>query len=83
LPPGQNSHGAADGFLLSDVRADQLVTGIRTETTGGALLASAVTQRLVSGFAERPPGVVVPPGLRDLADARTSSSSSWPRAAGQ
>jgi CheY-like chemotaxis protein len=38
----------ASGFLLKDVRAEQLVAGIRIATTGEALLAPAITQRLIA-----------------------------------
>jgi DNA-binding NarL/FixJ family response regulator len=56
----------ACGFLLKDVRADQLVAGIRTAATGEALLAPAITQRLISRFVERPPSITYPPGMHDL-----------------
>jgi DNA-binding NarL/FixJ family response regulator len=56
----------ACGFLLKDVRADQLIAGIRTAVTGEALLAPAITQRLITRFVERPPAAPAPPGLHDL-----------------
>jgi len=56
----------ACGFLLKDVRADQLVAGIRTAATGEALLAPAITQRLISRFVERPLAAPAPPGMHDL-----------------
>ncbi|MEV0199165.1 response regulator transcription factor [Nonomuraea sp. NPDC050691] len=37
----------ASGFLLKDVRADDLVHGIRVAAAGEALLAPAVTRRLI------------------------------------
>ncbi|HUR02711.1 MAG TPA: response regulator transcription factor, partial [Nonomuraea sp.] len=37
----------ASGFLLKDVRADDLVHGIRVVAGGEALLAPAVTRRLI------------------------------------
>ena len=45
----------ASGFLLKDGPADQLVAAIRVVYDGGALLAPAVTRRLVEEFARRPP----------------------------
>ena len=45
----------ASGFLLKDGPADQLVAAIRVVHDGGALLAPAVTRRLVEEFARRPP----------------------------
>ncbi|HVW17870.1 MAG TPA: response regulator transcription factor [Solirubrobacteraceae bacterium] len=49
----------ASGFLLKDAPADQLVGGIRLVAAGDALLAPAVTRRLIEEFARRP---VPPPG---------------------
>jgi DNA-binding NarL/FixJ family response regulator len=54
----------ASGFLLKDVPADQLVSGIRLVAQGDALLAPSVTRRLIQEFsrssrgrAERPAGL--------------------------
>ncbi|HEY7076390.1 MAG TPA: response regulator transcription factor [Solirubrobacteraceae bacterium] len=44
----------ASGFLLKDAPADQLVAGIRVVAAGDALLAPAVTRRLIEEFARRP-----------------------------
>jgi DNA-binding NarL/FixJ family response regulator len=41
----------ASGFLLKDVTAERLFEGIRVVATGDALLAPAVTRRLISEFA--------------------------------
>jgi DNA-binding NarL/FixJ family response regulator len=40
----------ASGFLLKDVPADQLVSGIRLVAQGDALLAPTVTRRLIQEF---------------------------------
>jgi DNA-binding NarL/FixJ family response regulator len=40
----------ASGFLLKDVRRDQLVDAVRVVAAGEALLAPSVTRRLVSDF---------------------------------
>jgi DNA-binding NarL/FixJ family response regulator len=46
----------ASGFLLKDVRADQLTGAIRTVAAGDALLAPTITRRLIEHFvSERPP----------------------------
>jgi DNA-binding NarL/FixJ family response regulator len=58
----------ASGFLLKDVPRDQLVTGVRTAARGDALLAPAITQRLIERFVRRPPGTVVPEGLDELSE---------------
>jgi DNA-binding NarL/FixJ family response regulator len=44
----------ASGFLLKDVRADQLASGVRMVTAGDALLAPSITRRLIEEFAKRP-----------------------------
>ncbi|MFI5911179.1 response regulator [Dactylosporangium sp. NPDC051541] len=45
--------GAA-GFLLKDITPEHLVLAVRTVRSGDALLAPAVTRRLVERFARRP-----------------------------
>jgi DNA-binding NarL/FixJ family response regulator len=45
----------ASGFLLKDTPAEQLVAGIRAVVRGEALLAPAITRRLVEEFTRRPP----------------------------
>jgi DNA-binding NarL/FixJ family response regulator len=42
----------ASGFLLKTVPADQLVAGVREVAAGEALLAPAITRRLIERFAE-------------------------------
>jgi DNA-binding NarL/FixJ family response regulator len=61
----------ASGFLLKDVRADQLIAGIRTAATGEALLSPAITQRLITRFVERPLATPAPPGIHDLTQRET------------
>ena len=41
----------ASGFLLKDVTPEQLISAVRTVRSGDALLAPAVTRRLVERFA--------------------------------
>ncbi|WP_214326374.1 response regulator [Nonomuraea sediminis] len=53
----------ASGFLLKDVRRDDLVNAVRVVAAGEALLAPAVTRRLISEFAARP----TPRPTRELA----------------
>jgi len=45
----------ASGFLLKDVPRDQLVAGVRTVANGDALLAPALTRRLLTRFLRLPP----------------------------
>ena len=45
----------ASGFLLKDVTPEQLVAAVRLVRTGDALLAPAITRRLVARFARRDP----------------------------
>jgi DNA-binding NarL/FixJ family response regulator len=57
----------ASGFLLKDVRADELVHAIRVVADGDTLLAPSVTRRLLETFFEpRPPGPGSAAGLEPL-----------------
>jgi DNA-binding NarL/FixJ family response regulator len=57
----------ASGFLLKTVPADQLVAGVREVAAGEALLAPAITRRLIERFAEAlEPEPVPPPGYDEL-----------------
>jgi len=59
----------ASGFLLKDVRAEQLAEAVRTVAAGETLLAPAVTRRLVERFMRRPPpGEQRPERLSELSD---------------
>jgi DNA-binding NarL/FixJ family response regulator len=44
----------ASGFLLKDAPREQLVTAVRTVARGEALLAPAITKRLIERFVDRP-----------------------------
>jgi DNA-binding NarL/FixJ family response regulator len=44
----------ASGFLLKDVRPEDLVHGVRLVAAGEALLAPSVTRRLIAEMAQRP-----------------------------
>ncbi|HZT15756.1 MAG TPA: response regulator transcription factor [Gaiellaceae bacterium] len=52
----------ASGFLLKDAPAEELVAAVRVVAGGDALLAPAVTRRVIEAFAATPPpaDVVVP-----------------------
>ncbi len=59
----------ASGFLLKDVRPEQLADAVRTVAAGDALLAPAITRRLVEEFVRRPPpGQKAPTELAELTD---------------
>jgi DNA-binding NarL/FixJ family response regulator len=45
----------ASGFLLKDLRREQLIGAIRTAAAGDALLAPAVVRRLIERFCGQPP----------------------------
>jgi len=63
----QAMKAGASGFLLKDVPRERLVAGIRIVAGGEALLAPALTRRLIEQFVRRPPpGAAVPPGLQEL-----------------
>lgn len=57
----------ASGFLLKDAGGDKLVEAIRVVAAGEALLAPAVTRRLIGEFAARPETPEVT-GLEDLTE---------------
>jgi len=44
----------ASGFLLKDVRRDQLAAAIRTVAAGDALISPSITRRLIEQFCSRP-----------------------------
>ena len=57
----------ASGFLLKDVRREELVGAVRTVAAGDALLAPALTRRLIEDFMRRPPPGTEPAGpIREL-----------------
>lgn len=59
----------ASGFLLKDVRPEQLGDAVRTVAAGDSLLAPAITQRLIKEFVRRPPpGSGLPPELAELTE---------------
>ena len=55
----------ASGFLLKDVRREDLVHAVRVVAAGEALLAPAVTRRLIEDFARRP-AAASPPSAAGL-----------------
>ena len=58
----------ASGFLLKDRPPEELIHAVRVVAGGDALLAPAVTRRLIEEFAHRPDGPVAPAGLDELTD---------------
>jgi DNA-binding NarL/FixJ family response regulator len=59
----------ASGFLLKDVRPEQLVEAVRTVAAGEALLAPAITRRLIAEFVRRaPPDRGLSPELERLTE---------------
>jgi DNA-binding NarL/FixJ family response regulator len=56
----------ASGFLLKDVPPEQLVDGIRAVASGDALLAPAVTKRVIAEFVRRPPSRATAREFADL-----------------
>ena len=63
----QAMKAGACGFLLKDMRRDQLTAAIRNAAAGDALVAPSITRRLIEEFCRRPsaPGGT-PPALADL-----------------
>ncbi|MGH9152619.1 MAG: response regulator [Acidimicrobiales bacterium] len=59
----------ASGFLLKSVPPEQLVAAVRIAAAGDALLAPAITRRLIEDFVRRPPpGRRVPDRLTELTE---------------
>lgn len=59
----------ASGFLLKTAPARQLADAVRTVAAGDALLAPAITRRLVEQFVRRPPpGSRIPRTLEELTE---------------
>jgi DNA-binding NarL/FixJ family response regulator len=56
----------ASGFLLKDVDPPDLVTAVRCVARGEALLAPAITRRLIERYVSRPPARHPPPEVRLL-----------------
>jgi DNA-binding NarL/FixJ family response regulator len=56
----------ASGFLLKDAPREQLITAVRTVARGEALLAPAITQRLIERFVARPSPDEAAPALAEL-----------------
>jgi DNA-binding NarL/FixJ family response regulator len=58
----------ASGFLLKDVPPEQLAAGIRVVAAGDALIAPAITKRLIQEFAQARPAEspTPPPSFDDL-----------------
>jgi len=52
----------ASGFLLKDVTAERLFDAVRVVAAGDALLAPAITRRLLSEFARLQPQPAIPSG---------------------
>jgi DNA-binding NarL/FixJ family response regulator len=62
----------ASGFLLKDVAAERLFDAVRVVAAGDALLAPAVTRRLIGEFARMRPRPPAPPErLRELTPRET------------
>jgi DNA-binding NarL/FixJ family response regulator len=58
----------ASGFLLKDRPPEELVHAVRVVAAGDALLAPAVTRRLIEEFAHRPEAPVAPRALDELTE---------------
>ncbi|MEU1349347.1 response regulator transcription factor [Streptomyces sp. NPDC005795] len=64
-------HAGASGFLLKDVRRDDLVHAVRVVAAGDSLLAPSVARRLIAAYTSRPPAAAVEPSARlDVLTAR-------------
>ncbi len=60
--------GGASGFLLKDTPPHALLTAIRTVAAGDALLAPAITRKLIAAFTTQPPITTAGPELANITD---------------
>jgi DNA-binding NarL/FixJ family response regulator len=59
----------ASGFLLKEVRPEQLAEAVRVIAAGETLVAPAITRRLIEEFVRRrPPGSGTPPEVSELTE---------------
>jgi DNA-binding NarL/FixJ family response regulator len=59
----------ASGFMLKNAPPEQLAVAVRTIAAGEALLAPAITRRLIEQFVQRPhPGAATPEPLTELTE---------------
>lgn len=65
-------HAGASGFLLKDVRRDDLVHAVRVVAAGDSLLAPSVARRLIAEYTSRPPAAAAaePSARLDVLTAR-------------
>lgn len=64
-------HAGASGFLLKDVRRDDLVHAVRVVAAGDSLLAPSVARRLIADYTARPAASATPASARlDVLTAR-------------
>jgi DNA-binding NarL/FixJ family response regulator len=65
----QAVRAGASGFLLKDVRREQLVVGVRAAAAGETIVAPAIARRLVEQFGRLPePGSARPAAFEALSD---------------
>ena len=65
----QAVQAGASGFLLKDVRREQLLVGVRAAAAGETIVAPSVTRRLVERFGRLPePGTDRPAAFEALSD---------------
>jgi DNA-binding NarL/FixJ family response regulator len=68
----------ASGFLLKDVRRDDLIHAVRVVAGGEALLAPTVTRRLIERYARSPQPAAMAPSLPRSTRASASASLANP-----
>jgi len=61
----------ASGFLLKDMPPDELAAAVRVVAAGDALIAPAITKRLIERFARTAPPSTPPPALSRLTARET------------
>jgi DNA-binding NarL/FixJ family response regulator len=56
----------ASGFLLKDVRAQELCQAVKVVAEGDALLSPTITRRLIEDYTRRPPPTSQPAAVSEL-----------------
>lgn len=67
----QAMKAGASGYLLKSSPPEQLVNAVRVVASGDALLAPAITRRLIDDYTKRPPPSTPPEEFDELTDRET------------
>jgi DNA-binding NarL/FixJ family response regulator len=66
IPPYRALRAGASGFLVKDMALEEILSAIRVVVAGDALIAPAVTRRLIERFADLPEAAARPGRLDSI-----------------